>query len=192
MLMIRITFTLLIILLLRKSNSTQMIPKCHRVLEVILIPSNICLMPLCCKIAGFFTNDLFEDLDICKPTKDALKQLKFTNMTPIQSKTLPHLLKGRDVLGAAKTGSGKTLAFLIPAIEMLYKANFVQSQGTGIIIITPTRELATQIFDVAKELMFFHSKTVGIVNLLINFMGARYYSKISVCLQRGRKRLLLK
>jgi len=46
-------------------------------------------------------------------------------MTQIQSKTIGHLLKGRDVLGAAKTGSGKTLAFLIPAIEMLYKANFV-------------------------------------------------------------------
>lgn len=46
-------------------------------------------------------------------------------MTQIQAKTIPHLLKGRDVLGAAKTGSGKTLAFLIPAIEMLYKTNFV-------------------------------------------------------------------
>jgi ATP-dependent RNA helicase DDX18/HAS1 len=46
-------------------------------------------------------------------------------------------------MGAAKTGSGKTLAFLIPAIEILYKANFAQKNGTGIIVITPTRELAT-------------------------------------------------
>ena len=45
-------------------------------------------------------------------------------MTKIQARTIPHLLKGRDVLGAAKTGSGKTLSFLIPAIEMLYKSNF--------------------------------------------------------------------
>jgi ATP-dependent RNA helicase DDX18/HAS1 len=52
-------------------------------------------------------------------------------------------LLGRDIIGAAKTGSGKTLAFLIPAIEMLYKRNFKRVNGTGVIIITPTRELAT-------------------------------------------------
>jgi ATP-dependent RNA helicase DDX18/HAS1 len=45
-------------------------------------------------------------------------------MTHIQARTLPHLLKGRDVMGAAKTGSGKTLAFLIPAVELLVKSNF--------------------------------------------------------------------
>ena len=53
------------------------------------------------------------------------------------------MLRGRDVLGAAKTGSGKTLAFLIPAFEILLKAHFTQKNGTGVIIITPTRELAT-------------------------------------------------
>ncbi|EGR30044.1 hypothetical protein IMG5_143800 [Ichthyophthirius multifiliis] len=84
-------------------------------------------------------------------------------MTHIQSRTIPNLLKGRDVLGAAKTGSGKTLAFLIPAIELLYKARFMQQQGTGIIIITPTRELAQQIFDVSKQVLQFHQKTVGLL-----------------------------
>ena len=73
------------------------------------------------------------------------------------------MLKGRDVLGAAKTGSGKTLAFLIPAIEHLYKANFTQKNGTGVLIISPTRELATQIFNVAKDLLEFHNKTHGLV-----------------------------
>ena len=46
-------------------------------------------------------------------------------------------------MGAAKTGSGKTLAFLIPAIELLNKSGFQQKNGTGIIVISPTRELAT-------------------------------------------------
>ena len=63
-------------------------------------------------------------------------------MTHIQARTIPHLLKGRDVLGNAKTGSGKTLAFLIPGLELLYKSQFIQRNGTGIIILTPTRELA--------------------------------------------------
>jgi ATP-dependent RNA helicase DDX18/HAS1 len=43
-------------------------------------------------------------------------------MTHIQARAIPHLLKGRDLLGAAKTGSGKTLGFLIPAFELLYNA----------------------------------------------------------------------
>lgn len=47
--------------------------------------------------------------------------MNITKMTHIQARTIPHLLKGRDVLGAAKTGSGKTLAFLVPALELLYK-----------------------------------------------------------------------
>lgn len=56
----------------------------------------------------------FEELPISRPTKDALKQAGFTQLTAIQRAALPHALAGRDVLGAAKTGSGKTLSFLIP------------------------------------------------------------------------------
>ena len=50
----------------------------------------------------------------------AIRKIGFNRMTHIQSRTIPHLLKGRDVLGAAKTGSGKTMAFLIPAFELMY------------------------------------------------------------------------
>jgi ATP-dependent RNA helicase DDX18/HAS1 len=70
---------------------------------------------------------------------------------------------GKDVLGAAKTGSGKTLAFLIPAIEMLSSMRFKPRNGTGVIVVSPTRELALQIFGVARELMEKHSQTFGIV-----------------------------
>lgn len=52
---------------------------------------------------------------------------------------------GKDVLGAARTGSGKTLAFLIPAVELLYHAQFAARNGTGVIVICPTRELAIQV-----------------------------------------------
>lgn len=58
---------------------------------------------------------------------------------------------------------GKTLAFLIPAVEILQKINFTQARGTGILIITPTRELAQQIFDVASDLCTYHNKTIGML-----------------------------
>ena len=52
---------------------------------------------------------------------------------------------GNDVLGAARTGSGKTLAFLIPAVELLHKIRFMPRNGTGVVVICPTRELAIQV-----------------------------------------------
>ena len=56
---------------------------------------------------AYFNEKKFEDLNICEPTKKGIKEiLKFDRMTHIQAKAIPHLLKGRDVLGAAKTGSG--------------------------------------------------------------------------------------
>lgn len=105
----------------------------------------------------------FQSLNVSNPTMKAITKMGFTKMTRVQSRTIPPLLAGRDVLGAAKTGSGKTLAFLIPAIEMLHSLKFKPRNGTGVIVITPTRELALQIFGVARELMEFHSQTFGIV-----------------------------
>ncbi|ANZ73670.1 BA75_01491T0 [Komagataella pastoris] len=105
----------------------------------------------------------FTDLKLSDPTLKAIGNMGFTKMTAVQARTIPPLLAGRDVLGAAKTGSGKTLAFLIPAIEMLYSLKFKPRNGTGAIVITPTRELALQIFGVARELMESHSQTFGIL-----------------------------
>lgn len=97
-------------------------------------------------------------------------------------------MMGEDVLGAARTGSGKTLAFLIPAVELLYRVKFTPRNGTGVLVICPTRELAIQVlilsqfsiqsveyaksdtyytslmfqsYGVAKELLKYHSQTVG-------------------------------
>ena len=105
----------------------------------------------------------FDELNLSGPTQKAIEEMGFTKMTSVQAKTIPPLLAGRDVLGAAKTGSGKTLAFLIPAIELLYSLKFKPRNGTGVIVVTPTRELALQIFGVARELMKHHSQTFGIV-----------------------------
>lgn len=105
----------------------------------------------------------FTDLQLSEKTMHAIQGMGFESMTEIQQKGIPPLMAGRDVLGAAKTGSGKTLAFLIPAVEMLSALRFKPRNGTGVIIVSPTRELALQIFGVARELMEHHSQTFGIV-----------------------------
>ncbi|EPY75928.1 ATP-dependent RNA helicase DDX18 [Camelus ferus] len=96
-------------------------------------------------------------------TLKAIKEMGFTNMTEIQHKSIRPLLEGRDLLAAAKTGSGKTLAFLIPAVELIVKLKFMPRNGTGVLILSPTRELAMQTFGVLKELMTHHVHTYGLI-----------------------------
>ncbi|XP_017023638.3 probable ATP-dependent RNA helicase pitchoune [Drosophila kikkawai] len=100
---------------------------------------------------------------VSEATLRAVKEMGFTEMTEIQAKSLTPLLKGRDLVGAAQTGSGKTLAFLIPAVELINKLRFMPRNGTGVIIISPTRELSMQTFGVLKELMAHHHHTYGLV-----------------------------
>lgn len=105
----------------------------------------------------------FHELALSERTLKAIDEMGFATMTEIQKRGIPPLLTGKDVLGAAKTGSGKTLAFLIPAIEMLHALKFKPRNGTGVIVVSPTRELALQIFSVARDLLKHHSQTYGIV-----------------------------
>ncbi|GAB7352470.1 hypothetical protein MBLNU459_g2878t1 [Dothideomycetes sp. NU459] len=99
------------------------------------------------------TYDSFEDLPLSAPTKAGLKAVHFSTLTPIQARAIPLALKGADILGAAKTGSGKTLAFLVPVLENLYRAQCIGGDaGLGAMIISPTRELAIQIFDVLVKI----------------------------------------
>ena len=72
---------------------------------------------------------LFTDLALSEQTLTGITEMGFTEMTPIQARSIPPLLAGRDVLAGAKTGSGKTLAFLIPAIEMLRALKFKPRNG---------------------------------------------------------------
>lgn len=113
--------------------------------------------------SGILSNKLFSELPLSELTAKAIREMNYTHLTQIQARSIPHLLEGNDVMGAAKTGSGKTLAFLIPAIEMLYHTHFSPRNGTGAIVVCPTRELAIQTHNVAKELMKYHSQTLGYV-----------------------------
>ncbi|XP_048861959.1 ATP-dependent RNA helicase DDX18 [Brienomyrus brachyistius] len=116
-------------------------------------------------LTGAFEDTSFASLDglVSENTLKGVKDMGFEHMTEIQHKTIRPLLEGRDVLAAAKTGSGKTLAFLIPSIELIYKLRFMPRNGTGVIILSPTRELAMQTYGVMKELMTQHVHTFGLI-----------------------------
>ncbi|KAK7354318.1 hypothetical protein VNO80_19777 [Phaseolus coccineus] len=112
---------------------------------------------------GIMSSDSFSSLSLSEPTSKAIEDMGFHLMTQIQARAIPPLLIGKDVLGAARTGAGKTLAFLVPALELLYNAQFTPLNGTGVVVICPTRELAIQTHAVAKELLKYHSLTLGLV-----------------------------
>ncbi|KAL4597688.1 hypothetical protein ACB092_11G006800 [Castanea dentata] len=112
---------------------------------------------------GIMSTESFESLGLSEPTSNAINDIGFQYMTQIQARAIPPLLLGKDILGAARTGSGKTLAFLIPAVELLHHSHFSSRNGTGVIVICPTRELAIQTHAVAKDLLKYHSQTLGLV-----------------------------
>lgn len=104
-----------------------------------------------------------EPLGVCDLTLKGIADMNFTHMMDIQVKAIPPLLEGRDILAAAKTGSGKTLAFLIPVIELLYKLKFMPRNGTGCVILSPTRELAMQTYGVMQDLLKYHLHTYALI-----------------------------
>ncbi|KAJ6309963.1 hypothetical protein OIU76_014830 [Salix suchowensis] len=112
---------------------------------------------------GIMSTESFDSLGLSEPTRKAIQETGFEYLTQIQARAIPPLLVGKDVLGAARTGSGKTLAFLIPAVELLYSVRFAPRNGTGVVVICPTRELAIQTHAVAKDLLKYHSQTLGLV-----------------------------
>ncbi len=105
----------------------------------------------------------FADLPLSAITTKGLEASHFKSLTDIQAKAIPLGLKGHDILGAAKTGSGKTLAFLIPVLENLYRQKWTELDGLGALIISPTRELAIQIFEVLRKIGRYHTFSAGLV-----------------------------
>ncbi|KAK6525626.1 ATP-dependent rRNA helicase spb4 [Arthrobotrys megalospora] len=93
---------------------------------------------------------------------DAVATMGFTKMTPVQASTIPLFLGNKDVVVEAVTGSGKTLAFLIPVIERIIRSKETRGKGfLEAIVISPTRELATQIHGVCEGLLKFWPATEG-------------------------------
>lgn len=91
----------------------------------------------------------FEELNIDPRCLRILNAQHITEPTPVQSQAIPIALEGRDLVGIAQTGTGKTLAFALPAVARLAGG---KASGTGMLVLTPTRELAQQVHAVLDPL----------------------------------------
>lgn len=102
--------------------------------------------------------------DIRPVSLDVIKKLGFTAPTSIQSQAIPAIMSGRDVIGVAKTGSGKTMAFVLPLLRHIKDQRPLEPmEGPMALIMTPTRELAVQIY---KEMKPF----LKVLNLRVSYL----------------------
>ncbi|XP_014557652.1 hypothetical protein COCVIDRAFT_36939 [Bipolaris victoriae FI3] len=96
---------------------------------------------------------------------EAVDSMGFVKTTPVQHAAIPMFMKNSDVVVEAVTGSGKTLAFLIPIVERLLRLDApIKKHHVGAIIISPTRELATQIYTVLASLLRFHAPSAALLD----------------------------
>lgn len=93
----------------------------------------------------------FEALGLSKDIVDAVKKLGYENPTPIQQAAISDLIDGRDLLGCAQTGTGKTAAFALPTLQRLSQKGPKKDKVIQVLVLTPTRELALQIFENYKD-----------------------------------------
>jgi len=116
----------------------------------------------------------FEELGLKKQILKSIKEAGFTAPSPIQAAAIPVILNGKDIVGQAHTGTGKTAAFGLPALSNMHNKG-----GVELLVITPTRELATQVSD---ELFRF-GRNMGIRTVTI-FGGSSYNRQIDL-IKRG-------
>jgi len=98
----------------------------------------------------------FSDFGLENKLMNTVEHLGFTAPTEIQQQAIPAAMQGHDLIASSKTGSGKTLAFIIPALQRLSKNRALSKRDPRVVILTPTRELAKQVF---SQLRLFTSNT---------------------------------
>lgn len=108
----------------------------------------------------FYFMVTFEQFNLPKSLQKALDELNFIHPTPIQEKSFPVVMSGRDVMGIAQTGTGKTFAYLLPILKQW---KFTPSDSPKILILVPTRELVVQVVEEIEKLTKYYSiRTLGI------------------------------
>ena len=105
---------------------------------------------------------LFKDLNLKEYIQIALNEANFTTMTPVQTEVIPQALKGEDLIVQSQTGSGKTHAFLLPILQNINE----DVQEVQAVITAPSRELATQLYQVASSLIQAADKPIRLENYI--------------------------
>ena len=118
-----------------------------------------------------FTDFKFKDY-----IQEALKEINFIEATEVQEKLIPIVLAGRDLVGESKTGSGKTHTFLLPIFQTLNE----DSSHVEVVITAPSRELATQIYQAARQIASHCEKEIRIANYVGGTDKARQIDKLQV------------
>ncbi|MDR0355656.1 MAG: DEAD/DEAH box helicase, partial [Deltaproteobacteria bacterium] len=128
---------------------------------------------------NFLTSTRFSDFDLPSEIMRGIEAAGFDCCTPIQAQVIPVALDGVDIAGQAQTGTGKTTAFLVPALTRLITRPSVQPGLPRVLIVTPTRELADQIYKDAKIL----ASSTGVTSTLV--MGGMEYREQADSLLSG-------
>ena len=106
----------------------------------------------------------FSDLGLAAPILEMLAAEQYTRPTPIQAQAIPHVLFGRDLLGIAQTGTGKTAAFALPILQRLdAQRRPAPRRGCRVLVLAPTRELASQIDDAFRT----YGRGIGVTSTVV-------------------------
>ncbi|WP_346837715.1 DEAD/DEAH box helicase [Microbulbifer sp. SAOS-129_SWC] len=120
---------------------------------------------------------LFEDLGLAQELSRAVAEQGYSQPTPIQAQAIPAVMKGGDIMAAAQTGTGKTAGFTLPLLHRLAKGDPARNNQVRALVLTPTRELAAQVFDnvqgYSKYLKLRHSVVFGGVKINPQMMRLR-------------------
>lgn len=121
----------------------------------------------------------FESLGLSNALLKAIEEKGYTEPSSIQQKAIPHILEGKDVLASAQTGTGKTAGFTLPVLQYLSETKHPKYRPLRALVLTPTRELAAQVYDNVKE----YSKYVNVKSAVI-FGGVNAATQITT-LRKG-------
>lgn len=121
----------------------------------------------------------FLDFDLPKSLQKAIDELGFSNPTPIQIKSMPVILSGRDMMGIAQTGTGKTFAYLLPILKQW---KFQNTHTPRVLILVPTRELVVQVAEeVVKLTQYMSVRTLGVYGgVNINTQKTAVYEGVDI------------
>ncbi len=123
----------------------------------------------------------FETINLNKHLKKALKENNFTQATLIQTKVIPLVLNGDDIMARSQTGSGKTASFVLPILNMLMEKEIEKKQKIKVLVLTPTRELTLQVAKIFSNMSAYLTYTPKVVSVI----GGEEIGKQLLSIQKG-------